>query len=285
MEPTPTSRTSTGALTVSSADGAAEGPSRTSVESLLLRDRLLVGGALVAAVVLCWAWIVPMARDMYGPMTGPSAWMMTDTWDVSHLLLLFAMWAVMMAGMMLPSAAPALFLYGCVIRRSGNANRATAHVYAFAGGYLAVWTAYSLLATVLQRLLARWLLITPMMDARDARFGGALLVVAGLYQFTPLKRACLESCRHPVEFITRHWRPGLWGGFYLGAAHGLYCIGCCWALMMMLFVGGVMNLWWIAALTVFVLIEKAAPFGDKGGRYSGLAIAAVGMLMAARGFR
>jgi predicted metal-binding membrane protein len=284
MEPTPTSRTSTGALTASSAEGTTGAPSRTSVESLLLRERLLVGGALVVATVLCWAWIVPMARDMYGSMKGASAWMMNDTWDVSHLVLLFAMWVVMMAGMMLPSAAPALFLYGCVIRRSANAARATSHVYAFAAGYLLVWTAYSLLATILQRLLARWLLITPMMDARDARFGGALLIVAGLYQFTPLKRACLASCRHPVEFITTHWRPGLSGGFYLGAAHGLYCLGCCWALMMMLFVGGVMNLWWIAALTVFVLIEKAAPFGEKGGRYSGFAIAAVGVLMAIRGF-
>jgi predicted metal-binding membrane protein len=226
-----------------------------------------------------------MARDMYGSMKGSSAWMMTDTWDATHLVLLFAMWAVMMAGMMLPSAAPALFLYGGVIRRSGDAARATLHVYAFAGGYLAVWTAYSLLATVLQRLLARWLLISPMMDARDAKFGGALLIVAGLYQFTPFKRACLASCRHPVEFIVRHWKSGLWGGFYLGAANGLYCLGCCWALMMLLFVGGVMNLWWIAALTLFVLLEKAAPFGEKGGRYSGLLIAAVGAWTMIAGFR
>ncbi len=280
----PTSQKYTGAPTASSAEVKPEAISRTSVESLLLRDRLLVGAALVVAIVLSWAWIVPMARDMYGPMTGASAWMMTDTWDATHLVLLFAMWAVMMAGMMLPSAAPALFLYGGVIRRSGDAARATSHVYAFAGGYMLVWTGYSLLATVLQRLLARWLLISPMMAARDARFGGALLILAGLYQFTPFKRACLASCRNPVEFIVRHWKSGLWGGFYLGAANGLYCLGCCWALMMLLFVGGVMNLWWIAALTVFVLLEKAAPFGEKGGRYSGLALIAVGAWSAFRGF-
>lgn len=280
----PTSRASTGAPTASSAEGRPEAVSRTPVESLLLRDRLLVGAALVVAVALCWAWIVPMARDMYGSMNGASAWMMTGTWDVTHLALLFAMWTVMMAGMMLPSAAPALFLYGGVIRRSADAARATSHVYAYAGGYLLVWTAYSLVATILQRLLARWLLISPMMDARDARFGGALLIVAGFYQFTPFKRACLASCRHPVEFIVRHWKPGLWGGFYLGAAQGLYCLGCCWALMMLLFVGGVMNLWWIAALTVFVLLEKAAPFGEKGGRYSGLVIGAVGVWILVRGF-
>src|SRR5271169_6170108 len=147
----PTSQASTGAPTASSAEGKPEAISRTSVESLLLRDRLLVGAALVVAIALCWAWIVPMARDMYGSMKGASAWMMTDTWDMTHLALLFAMWAVMMAGMMLPSAAPALFLYGGVIRRSADAARAASHVYAYAGGYLVVWTAYSLLATVLQR--------------------------------------------------------------------------------------------------------------------------------------
>ena len=268
----------------SCAEGVPQATERTAVELVLRRDRMLVGTALAAAIGLCWAWIVPMARDMYGPMTGASAWMMTGNWDMTHLVLLFAMWEVMMAGMMLPSAAPALFLYGGVIRRSGEAERANAHVYAFAGGYLLVWTGYSLLATVLQRLLAHWLLLTPMMDARDAGFGGSLLVVAGIYQFTPFKRACLASCRNPVEFIVHHWRPGVWGGFYLGAAHGLYCLGCCWALMMLLFVGGVMNLWWIGALTVFVLLEKAAPFGEKGGRYSGFAIGCAGAWMLARSF-
>lgn len=280
----PISPASTGAPTASSADGGAEANPRTAVESLLLSDRLLVGAALTFAIGLSWAWIVPMARDMYGTMKGSSAWMMTDTWDATHLFLLFAMWAAMMAGMMLPSAAPALFLYGGVIRRSGDASRAALHVYAFAGGYLMVWTVYSILATILQRLLARWLLISPMMDARDARFGGALLVAAGIYQFTPFKRACLASCRNPVEFIVRHWKTGLWGGFYLGAANGLYCLGCCCALMLLLFVGGVMNLWWIAALTLFVLLEKAAPFGEKGGRYCGLAIGVVGGWIIVRGF-
>jgi predicted metal-binding membrane protein len=273
------SQPSTGARTASCAETGAPGPTRTAVETLLLRDRLIVGSALVVAILLCWAWIVPMARDMYGSMKGASAWMMTDTWDASHLTLLFAMWAVMMAGMMLPSAAPALFLYGGVIRASDERDRAAAHIYAFAGGYLFVWTAYSLLATVLQRLLARWLLISPMMDARDHWFGGSLLVLAGLYQFTPFKRACLASCRNPVEFVIRNWKPGLYGGFYLGAANGLYCLGCCWALMMLLFVGGVMNLWWIGALTVFVLLEKATPFGEKGGRYSGLLIALAGLCL------
>ena len=240
------------------------------------RDRWLVVGALFVAVALCGAWIVPMAWDMYGAMDASAAWMMTSTWDLTHLALLFAMWVVMMAGMMLPSAAPALLLYACVVRKSPEGERTAAHIYAFAGGYLAVWTAFSLIATILQRALAEWLILTPMMEARDPLFGGVLLMLAGVYQFTPFKRACLDSCRSPAEFLTRHWKSGVRGGFYLGVANGLYCLGCCWALMLLLFVGGVMNLWWIAALTVFVLLEKVAPFGAQGGRLSGLLIFGMG---------
>ncbi len=250
---------------------------RTSVESLLRRDRWLIGGSLAAAVALCAVWIVPMCRDMYGAMDGSAAWMMTDTWDFTHLALLFAMWAVMMAGMMLPSAAPALLLYACVIRKSPDCERTRAHVHAFAAGYLVVWTAFSLIATVLQRVLAERLLLSPMMETADPIFGGVLLLAAGIYQFTPFKRTCLDGCRSPVEFITRHWKPGVAGGFYLGTMNGLYCLGCCWALMLLLFVGGVMNLWWIAALTVFVLVEKVAPFGVQGGKLSGALIFGAGV--------
>jgi predicted metal-binding membrane protein len=251
--------------------------SRTPLESLLRRDRWLVGGALAVAVALCWAWLVPMARDMYGPMTGAAAWMMTDNWDFTHLALLFAMWVVMMAGMMLPSAAPALLIYASVIRRSPAGERASAHVYAFAGGYLVVWTFFSLVATVLQRWLAHALLLSPMMETQNPVFSGALLIAAGLFQLTPWKRTCLDACRSPAEFLVHHWRPGVGGGFYLGLANGLYCLGCCWALMLLLFVGGVMNLWCIVALTVFVLLEKLAPLGVQGGRLSGVLLTALGL--------
>jgi predicted metal-binding membrane protein len=257
--------------------------SRTPLESLLRRDRWLVGGALVVAIALCWAWLVPMARDMYGPMTGASAWMMRDDWDLAHLALLFAMWVVMMAGMMLPSAAPALLIYAGVIRRSPDGARAPAHAYAFAGGYLIVWTLFSLAATVLQRWLARALLLSPMMETSNAWFSGALLIVAGIFQLTPWKRTCLNACRSPAEFLVQHWRQGVGGGFYLGLANGLYCLGCCWALMLLLFVGGVMNLWCIVALTVFVLLEKLAPFGLQGGRLSGILITALGAWQIMRG--
>ena len=256
---------------------------RTPLEALLRRDRWLVGGSLAAAVALCWAWLVPMGRDMYGAMDGTAAWMMTDTWDWPHLVLLFAMWAVMMAGMMLPSAAPALLIYTAVIRKSPDGARAPAHANAFAGGYLVVWTLFSLLATILQRALAHTSLMSPMMESSNRWFGGGLLIVAGIFQFTPWKRTCLDACRSPAEFLTRHWRPGVAGGFYLGLANGLFCLGCCWALMLLLFVGGVMNLWWIAALTVFVLLEKLAPLGAQGGRLSGALIFALGVWTLARG--
>ena len=248
---------------------------RTRLETLLLRDRWLIGISLVIICGLCWAWIAPMALDMYGPMTGSSAWMMTRTWDLTHQCLLFAMWAVMMIGMMLPSATPALFLYGSVVRNSPNGYHAPAHIYAFAAGYLLVWIAFSLLATVLQLLLNHWLLLSPMMEARSRWFAGALLFVGGAYQMTPFKRSCLVSCRSPVLFITQHWKRGIFGGFVMGMTNGWYCLGCCWALMLLLFVGGVMNLWWIAALTVLVLIEKLAPLGIQSGRLSGLLIIAM----------
>ncbi len=264
--------------------GNSPSPGRTPLESLLLRDRWLIGGALAVVTILCWAWIVPMAFDMYGDMDGWSAWMMTRNWDFTHLTLLFAMWAVMMVGMMLPSVAPAVLLYAGVIRKSPGGERIQAHVYAFVGGYLAIWTAFSLVATVLQRLLAHTLLLSPMMEIRARWFASVLLVVAGLYQLTPFKRTCLESCRSPAAFLVQHWRRGISGAFQIGAAHGLFCLGCCWALMLLLFVGGVMNIWWIAALTLFVLLEKIAPLGAQGGRLSGWLIIAFGLFTLAQNF-
>jgi len=242
---------------------------KTRLESLLLRDRWILGGTLVLVIALSWAWIAPMAVDMYGAMRGSAAWMMTRRWDLAHQALPFAMWTVMMTGMMLPSAAPALFLYASVLRKSPEADLTTARVYAFGGGYLAAWTLFSLFVTVLQLLLTRWLVLSPMMEIRSHLFGAALLILGGVYQLTPFKQTCLVSCRSPALFITRHWKPGRFGGFRMGLRLGWHCLGCCWALMLLLFVGGVMNLWWIVALTLFVLLEKLATLGVQGGRLSG----------------
>ncbi len=249
----------------------------TAFETALKHDRWLTASALGVVVLLCWSWMVPMARDMYGSMSGPAAWMMTSHWDGTHLLLLFAMWAVMMVGMMLPSAAPTLLLYAAVVRKSGDDGHAPLRVYAFAVGYLAIWTLFSVIATVLQRILSDLLLLSPMMELQNRIWAGSLLVLAGIYQLTPLKRTCLNSCRSPVEFITRHWRAGNGGAFRMGLEHGLYCLGCCWALMLLLFVGGVMNLWVIAAITLFVLLEKISPLGAQGGRLSGALLILIGL--------
>lgn len=250
---------------------------RTSLAAPLPRDQWLIGATLAAVIALCWSWIIPMALDMYGPMTGWSAWMMTRTWDFTHQVLLFAMWAVMMIGMMLPSVMPTSFLYAAVIRKCPHNERVHAHVYAFVAGYLFIWTVFSLFATVLQLLLAHWLLLTSMMEVRNRWLAGALWLIAGAYQFTPFKRACLECCRSPAAFITHRLKLGIVAGFRMGATEGLNCVACCWALMLLLFIGGVMNLWWISALTILVLLEKLAPLGVQGGRVLGGLIFAPGL--------
>jgi predicted metal-binding membrane protein len=230
---------------------------------------------LVLTPVTSWIWIVMMARDMYGPMTGASAWMMTTHWDPPHLLLLWAMWSVMMTAMMLPSAAPLILLYGAAARRSRH-RTARQHTYALAAGYLAAWTVFSLAATALQRALASLLLVSPMMEAGSSRVSAALLVVAGVYQWTPLKHACLRTCQSPLGFLMARWRDGWSGAFRVGLEHGSYCIGCCWALMLLLFAGGVMNVVVIAGLTAWVAVEKLAPFSRRGAQFSGAVMIAVG---------
>ena len=248
----------------------------TRLESALRYDRAPLLTLLVLLPLVCWMWIVVMARDMYGPMTGASAWMMTAMWDVPHLLLLWAMWAVMMAAMMLPSASPMLLLYGVVARRSRQ-PRAARQIYALAAGYLMVWTLFSLGATTLQRALVALLLVSPMMEITKAAAGATLLLVAGLYQLTPLKRACLRKCQSPLGFLVSRWRSGFSGAFMMGLEHGAYCVGCCWALMLLLFAGGVMNLTVIAALTALVAFEKLAPFGMYGAWISGVLLMATGL--------
>jgi predicted metal-binding membrane protein len=223
---------------------------------------------LIFVPVVCWAWIVVLSRDMYGGMTGASAWMMTAQWDVRHLLLLWLMWAVMMTGMMLPSAAPMILLTG------GARGRLVALGYVFA------WTAFSVGATVVQWVLLRLLILTPMMEASNRWAAATLLAIAGVYQLTPLKQACLTTCQSPMAFLARRWRGGSSGAFRMGVEQGIYCVGCCWALMALLFAGGVMNLFVIAALTLFVAFEKLVPLGAWGPRVTGAALVVAAAWMA-----
>jgi len=219
-----------------------------------------------------------MARDMYGPMTGASRWMMTPIWDAAHVALLWAMWAVMMIGMMLPSAAPAILIYGSAARRRHGADAATL-TYALAAGYLAVWAVFAVLATVVQRALGALLLLSPMMELTSPVTGATLLLIAGVYQLTPLKQVCLQACQSPLGFLVSRWRDGWRGALRMGFEHGVYCLGCCWALMLLLFVGGVMNLAVIGALTLFVAFEKLGLLGRHGSWISGALLLGTGAWM------
>lgn len=204
-----------------------------------------------------------MGIDMYGSMAGASAWMMTPEWDAAHVFLLFLMWTVMMVAMMLPSVSPLLLLYNGVARRTAAPGYSPSYVYLVGLGYLLIWTVFSAAATTLQRVLTSEFIMNPMMEAASRRTSATLLIIAGIYQAMPMKRACLKNCRAPLSFLTEQARPGAAGAFRLGLWHGLYCVGCCWALMLLLLAGGVMNLWVIIALAVFVAVEKIAPFGEQ----------------------
>ena len=246
----------------------------TLIEPVLRHERRVLFAALIAIPVVCWAWIVPMARDMYGSMSGPSAWMMTPVWDARHVTLLGAMWIVMMIGMMVPAVAPTLLIYAGIMRSSPEGPRAALRVYPMAAGYLLVWIGFSLLATALQATIGSTF-ITPMMTLRSSLAAAALLGVAAIYQLTPMKQVCLQSCQSPIAFLVARLRPGVSGAFRLGIEHGVYCVGCCWALMLLLFAGGVMNLSTIAALMVVILLERLEPFGLRTRHMSAVALMAI----------
>lgn len=251
----------------------------TRFSEFLRRPRLIILGGIIGIVLLCWAWLAPAAVDMYGRMDGLSAWMMQNSWDARYIIFIFLMWVVMMAGMMLPSAAPAILMFEKIVRHSPDPYRPVSRSYAFAAGYLLAWTGFSAVATLLQWVLAEAALLDMMMEPADKLFASVILLLAGLWQFTPFKHACLGKCRSPISFLSQHWQPGIWGALRLGVKHGLYCLGCCWALMLLLFFGGVMNLLWIAGITLFVLVEKLAPFGRWTCRICGMALIFTGILL------
>lgn len=241
-------------------------------------SRALVLAGLLLASGLCWAWIVLMAVDMYGAMDGASAWMMRAApWDGPYVAMMFAMWMAMMVGMMLPSAMPAALVYHSAVRNGPTPHSAVPRTYAFAGGYVLAWALFSAFATALQWAAAKLGALTPMMEARHAGIAAVLLIGAGLYQWTPLKQACLTRCRSPMTWLPRNWKPGSVGALRMGSAYGFYCLGCCAVLMLLLFAGGVMSLACIGAITIFVLIEKLAPFGPASGRVAGVLLIAAGL--------
>jgi predicted metal-binding membrane protein len=215
-------------------------------------------------------------RDMPG-MATPGAW------SAGHALLVFLMWWVMMVAMMLPSVAPTVLLNAALRRHARQAQAVPAISAAFLGGYLAVWAGFSLIATLTQWALeARGIVSATMMTLIDTLPGGLVLIAAGAFQFTPLKAACLTQCRDPIRFLTDRRRPGVTGAFRMGMDHGAYCLGCCWFLMALLFVGGIMNLYWIVGLATFVAVEKLAPQGARIARVTGAALILWGAVVVIR---
>ena len=257
------------------------------IEGIARRDRLVVLAGLVVAAALAWLYLIDMALDMASDMApgmapgmegGGGAMMAMQAWSVTEGLLMWAMWAVMMVAMMVPSAAPMILIFARV-DRSRSAGRPFTATTLFALGYVLVWAAFSVAATAMQWGLQNAALLSPMMVSTSTILGGALFIAAGVYQWTPLKYACLKHCRSPMSFIMGHWRPGRAGALRMGLGHGAFCLGCCGFVMGLLFVGGVMNLAWVAAITVFVVAEKLLPRGEWVARIGGVAMVAAGIYL------
>ena len=283
-----------------------------ALERLLKRDGAITILGLLTLCALTWVYLVsgaglgmsawdmtlqalfprphPLAApstmagmaDMPG-MAGMDMGTTASAWDARHWALMIAMWWAMMIAMMAPSAAPAILLHARVRRHAqaqGQAQAWHASSAVFTAGYLLAWLLFSIAAAVLHHALERaGILSAATMGSQVRWISGAVLVATGLYQFSPLKYACLSHCRAPAAFLARHWRPHPLGTLRLGALHGAYCIGCCWMLMALLFVGGVMNLAWIAALSLLVLAEKLLPAGRWVGRGAGIVLVAWGAVI------
>ena len=250
--------------------------------TVLRRDRLVVLAGLGGVTVLAWLYLILLAAGMVdgpGAMGEAMANARPIPWTAGDFALMVLMWSVMMVGMMLPGATPMILLFAMVNRKKREAGYPFVPTGAFALGYAGAWTAFSLFATILQWALHSAALLSPMLVSTSAVLAGALFIAAGTYQLTPLKHACLKNCRSPVHFIMTRWRSGAGGALRMGLEHGAYCVGCCWFLMGLLFVLGVMNLLWVAALTILVLVEKAAPHGEWTARISGVAMLAAGLYL------
>ena len=270
--------------------------SDTALEALLKRDRLVVVGGLAGVIALAWIYILlgagldtaasassdgAQGGAMPGPLDAVMAAMQPMSWTAGTAVLMVFMWWMMMAAMMLPGAAPMILLFAAVNRKQRAAGSPYVPTGIFAFGYLAVWGLFSVVATTAQWGLERTELLSSTMVGASVVLGALLLIAAGLWQLTPLKHACLKHCRSPLHFLSHHWRKGRAGAFRMGIEHGAFCLGCCWFLMALLFYGGVMNLYWIVGLALFVLVEKVLPFGHRIGRVAGVGLVAWGGLLLA----
>jgi predicted metal-binding membrane protein len=249
---------------------------------VLRRDRIIVLAGLISVAALAWAYTVYLAHDMGNMHMGMGMGMAMpkmQSWSLMDFVSMFLMWAVMMVAMMVPTAAPMILIFANVNRKRQEQERPYVPTAVFLSGYLLVWIGFSVLATLAQWGLHEAALLSPMMVSTSPILGGILLLAAGIFQWTPLKYACLKHCRSPLSFLMTDWREGYRGALIMGLKHGSYCTGCCWFLMALLFVAGVMNLLWVATITAFVLVEKAVPRGDLVGRIAGVALCIAGLIM------
>jgi predicted metal-binding membrane protein len=252
----------------------------STLEDVLRHDRLIVAVGIAGVVALAWVYLLAGAGvDM--SMAGMA--MEPMSWSPSYAALMFVMWWVMMIAMMVPSAAPTVLLFTTIRRKQDASVRPSVEAWIFLAGYLLIWTGFSLVAALAQWGLERVGLMSMAMESTSAVLGGVILLAAGLYQFTPIKSACLRYCQSPVLFLSRHWRPGAAGALRMGLRHGSYCLGCCWFVMALLFVGGIMNLVWIAGIAVYVACEKLLPVGQRFSRAAGVGFFVSGTIVLARG--
>ena len=266
----------------------------TTLEAAIRRDRLIVISALTLVVALSWVYLLAGAgmgmsglemtrMSQHEVAMGVSGSLMTDmammtpaVWTPGYAVLMFFMWWIMKMAMMLPSAAPTILLFATVNRRQRETGRPHVATSLFVIGYLAAWAGFSLIAVILQWRLEKAGLLSPTLVGTNLMFGATLLIAAGVYQMTPIKHACLRRCRSPLAFLGSHWRPGARGALRMGLLHGAFCVGCCWFLMGLMFFGGVMNLYWVAGLALFILFEKTVPTGHWVDYAAGIALLVCG---------
>lgn len=277
-----------------------KGPESTALETVVKQDRAILIAGLLAVMVVSWIWLLlgaGMDMDAF-EMTRLSAPVGQDgtksaipmdmvhfvEWTFGYAVLMVFMWWIMMVAMMLPSASPMLLLFALLNRKQRSRGRPFVPTGVFAAGYLIVWGLFSVIATLLQWALEGSGLLSSMMVSTSAVLGGCLLLAAGAWQLTPIKQACLRHCRSPIGFLTSNWRDGRGGAFRMGVRHGLYCLGCCFFIMGLLFYGGVMNLYWIIGLAAFVLIERLTPAGHWVGGVVGIGLVGWGGMVIAVNF-
>ena len=264
---------------------AVTAPTPSALERILRRDRQVMAVGLAAVTALAWIYLVRSAAamnamSMEAQMHVAMGMVMTPIWGFGEWLNLFVMWAVMMIAMMTPSAAPVMLLVLGTYRRR-NDRRARASASMFVAGYLLAWTVFSAIVSALQVALHQAAFLAADMRIEPSTWAGLVLIVAALYQWLPIKDACLAQCRSPLGLIAHYWREGPTGGLSMGVRHGLYCVGCCWLLMALLFVVGVMNLLWIAAIAALVFLEKLVRGGPTIGRVAGVAMGGWGIYLIA----